>query len=154
MATPFSDVFDAFLARIEDLDWALEEDAEIVNRDLTEILKMAIFEFRFPHISLEVDTPEDGGSASSFVETLGNSEIQVLAILMKLQWLRRQKDTWRLIKQQYTDKDFVLSSQANHLAQIINSLESTEKEVKRAISTYSRCIDGKSYPYSNWVGGI
>ena len=143
MGTSIEKVFDAFLARIDELDFAMELDDEVIKADMTAILNMAIFDFRFPRLSLVYEN-------ENFEEEITNEEVQVLATLMKMHWLRRQVNTWRLIKQQYTDRDFALSSQANHLAQLLKSLESAEKECKRALDTYSR----KGMNYGNLAGGV
>ena len=146
MPTPFSTVFGAFLARIEEDEWLLEEDDSVVEQDMAELLKMAIFDFRFPRVSL-------AHSNDLFTDTLTNNEIQILAISMKLQWLRRQVNTWRNIKQQYSTKDFQFSSQANHLDKLLKSQEMAEKELRRAYDTYDRSRDGKPFPYRTLAGG-
>ena len=56
--TPFLKVYDAFLARITADEWTLEEELAIVERDWQELLKMAIFFFIYPRISLEVEEDE------------------------------------------------------------------------------------------------
>lgn len=146
--TPWSDVFGAFLARIEEDDWMREDDWEIVQQDMLQILGMAIFDFRFPRTSLDLDHMNE-----TFVDELTNAEIQILALLMKLHWLRRQINTWRLIKQQYSTKDFEFSSQANHLDKLIKSLESAEREVRRAFDTYDRSRGHGVYSFSDFAGG-
>lgn len=148
MATPWWTVFGAFLARIEEDDWMREKDQEIVQQDLLQILGMAAFDFRFPRVSLDLDY-----SNETFISELSNAEIQVLATFMKVHWLRRQINTWRVIKQQYSTKDFELSSQANHLDKLIKSLESAEKEAKRALDTYDRSRSHGVYTYSSLAGG-
>jgi hypothetical protein len=55
MATPFLKVYDAFLARITADEWTLEEELAIVERDWQELLKMAIFRFKYPRVDLEVE---------------------------------------------------------------------------------------------------
>ena len=55
MATPFLKVYDAFLGRITADEWTLEEELAIVERDWQELLKMAIFRFKYPRVSLEVE---------------------------------------------------------------------------------------------------
>jgi hypothetical protein len=83
MATPFLKVYDAFLARITADEWTLEEELAIVERDWQELLKMAIFRFKYPRVSLEFeeinneeeeDNPEQLKSYQ-FVEDLTNDEI-------------------------------------------------------------------------------
>jgi len=148
MATPYSEIYGSFLARIEEDDWLREEDLEVVEADMLEILKMAMFDFRFPRVTLVLD-----GTNSAMTNTLTNAEIQVLATAMKVHWLRRQVNTWRVIKQQYSTKDFELSSQANHLDKLLKSLDSAEKELRRVFDTYDRSRDGGVYPYRDLAGG-
>ena len=148
MSTLYSDVYGAFLARIEEDDWLREEDLEVVDADMFQILQMAIFDFRYPRISLAPHQTDAG-----FAATLTNAEIQVLATLMKLHWLRRQVNSWRNIKQQYSTRDFEFSSQANHLDKLLKSLESAEKEMRRMFDTYDRSRNGAVYPYRDLAGG-
>lgn len=110
MATPLRTIYDAFLAKVETDDWTLTEITEEgPSKDLLEdwgmILDAAIVQFRYPRVSLDYE-------GDSFKEDLGNDEIQVLANLMKLEWIRRCIATWDNIRQLYSDKDF---SQANFL---------------------------------------
>lgn len=55
MPTPFLKVYDAFLARITADEWTLEEELAIVERDWQELLRMAIFRFKYPRVSLEYE---------------------------------------------------------------------------------------------------
>ena len=73
MATPFLKVYDAFLARITADEWTLEEELAIVERDWQELLRMSIFRFKYPRVSLETET---------VVETLNNVEVNVIVILL------------------------------------------------------------------------
>jgi len=77
MATPFLKVYEAFLARITADEWTLEEELAIVERDWQELLKMAVERFKYPRISLEIETIEnnDGQVAMQFKEELTNAEI-------------------------------------------------------------------------------
>ena len=59
MATPFLKVYDAFLGRITADEWTLEEELAIVERDWQELLRIAIFRFKYPRVSLEVECLED-----------------------------------------------------------------------------------------------
>jgi len=55
MATPFLRVYDAFLGRITADEWTLEEELAIVERDWQELLRMAIFRFKYPRVELTVE---------------------------------------------------------------------------------------------------
>lgn len=142
MATLFLKVYDAFLARITADEWTLEEELAIVERDWQELLKMAIFRFKYPRVSLEVEEvePEEETNPGQlkqyhFVNDLTNDEIQLLALYMKHEWIKRCIASWENIRQLYADKDF---SQANHLDKL-NKLEAAVNlEVHRAEGIYDR----------------
>lgn len=144
MATPFLKVYDAFLARITADEWTLEEELAIVERDWQELLKMAIFRFKYPRVSLDIEEVELGTEESEnvsqlqtyqFVGDLSNDEIQLLALYMKHEWIKRCIASWENIRQLYADKDF---SQANHLDKL-NKLEAAvSTEVHRAEGIYDR----------------
>jgi len=141
MATPFLKVYDAFLARITADEWTLEEELAIVERDWQELLRMAIFRFKYPRVSL--DSEEVGITTSDdeqlkqyqFVDDLTNDEIQLLALYMKHEWIKRCIASWENIRQLYADHDF---SQANHLDKL-NKLEAAvQLEVHKAEGIYDR----------------
>jgi hypothetical protein len=143
MATPFLKVYDAFLARITADEWTLEEELAIVERDWQELLNIAIFRFKYPRVSLEREEVEPelqeednhGLKMYQFIEDLSNDEIQLLALYMKHEWVKRCIASWENIRQLYADKDF---SQANHLDKL-NKLEAAiQIEVRRAEGIYDR----------------
>ena len=137
MATPFLKVYDAFLARITADEWTLEEELAIVERDWQELLKMAIFRFKYPRVSLEYEEIENSQELKvcQFIDDLNNDEIQLLALYMKHEWVKRCIASWENIRQLYADKDF---SQANHLDKL-NKLEAAILlEVRHAEGVYDR----------------
>ena len=141
MATPFLKVYDAFLARITADEWTLEEELAIVERDWQELLKMAIFRFKYPRIDLEVEEVDNNVTDDhqlrmyQFTGDLTNDEIQLLALYMKHEWIKRCVASWENIRQLYADKDF---SQANHLDKL-NKLEAAvADEIHKAEGIYDR----------------
>lgn len=107
MATLFVKVYDAFLARITADEWTLEEELAIVERDWQELLQMAIFRFKYPRIGLEIEeiSPEEIEETNSlplksyqFVNDLTNDEIQLLALYMKHEWVKRCIASWENIR--------------------------------------------------------
>ena len=113
--TSLMDVYNAFLSRVNEDDWAhcyTEEDLSWFMQDWRAFLDAAISYFKFPKCSLEID--ENKGI---FVdEKMTNQEVHVLATYMKQEWLKRTIDSWENIKTQYEEKDF---SQANLLKTFI-----------------------------------
>lgn len=107
MATPFLKVYDAFLARITADEWTLEEELAIVERDWQELLKIAIFRFKYPRVNLEIETLQEPEGEElgvyQFSEDLTNDEIQLLAMYMKHEWIKRCVASWENIRQLYAD---------------------------------------------------
>ena len=148
MGTPFREVNNAFLGRIEQDEWSLTADLGNLERDWFELMKMAIARFMFPRVSLEYNEIDE-----CFVEELGQEEIQVLAVLMKNEWLKRCLATWRVIQQQYHTKDFEFLSQANHMSKLIDLVELSNKEVSNMINVYGRMRNHQPFNWSQLAGG-
>ena len=116
----------------------------IAQHDWCEFLKMAIFRFRFPRKSLEYDIDQ-----MAFNEELDDAEIQMLAIYMKHEWVKRCVASWEEIKMLYSNKDF---SQANHLDKLIKLSDQLELECAKSAATYYRSINGRPYDYTKLAG--
>ena len=144
MGTPFQAIYDSFLARISSDEWVLPDEMYIAQRDWFEFLKMAIFRFRFPRKSLEYDVEQ-----MAFNEELDDAEIQVLAIYMKHEWVKRCVASWEEIRMLYSNKDF---SQANHLDKLIKLSDQLELECAKSAATYYRSINGHPYDYTKLAG--
>lgn len=139
--TLLTDVYDAFLASINDDEWIFW-DEEDTKRDFRMILNAAMPRFKFPKHDLSIEDEH-------FVEDLSNAEIQILACYMKCEWLNRSILTWERIKPQYEEKDF---SEANMLDKLYSALEQELKEAKLKESIYYRSIDRKPFDYTQLAG--
>ena len=143
MATPFLKVYDAFLARITADEWTLEEELAIVERDWQELLKMAIARFKYPRVNLDFEELTDAAIDDSapqlkiyqFKEDLTNDEIQLLAVYMKHEWVKRCVASWENISALYTSKDF---SAANLLDKLNDLSINVLREVAEQESIYDR----------------
>ena len=147
MATPFLKVYDAFLARITADEWTLEEELAIVERDWQELLKMAIARFKYPRVSLDFEEVNPAGIEDSspqlkiyqFKNDITNAEIQMLALYMKHEWIKRCVASWDHIGQLYTSKDF---SAANHLDKLNDLQLQVKAECDRAKVDYDKSRGG------------
>ena len=92
-------------------------------------------QFRYPRVSLDYDK-----ESAVFTDNLGNDEIQILANLMKLEWIRRCISTWDNIRQLYSDKDF---SQANFLDKLNKTGEQVRDECRLMLDRYGRSTNYK-----------
>lgn len=136
MATPLQTVYDAFLAKIEADDWMLENlESEDVVEDWRMLLDAAIFQFRYPRVSLDYNK-----ESASFDDDLDNDEIQMLSNLMKLEWERRCLAVWDNIRQLYDTRDH---SQANFLDKINKTVAQTQDECRLMMDRYGRAVHYK-----------
>lgn len=135
MATPLQKVYDAFLAKLEEDEWMLAEDVNVVEDDWRQILDAAIFRVRYPHVSLDYDA-----ETGIFIDTLGNDEIQLLANLMKSEWINRTIVVWDNLRQLYSDKDF---SQANFLDKLNKTGAQVENTCRLMLDRYGRAVHYK-----------
>ena len=135
--TPYTKVYEAFLARILEDEWEnwLIDEA---MADWEQILHMAIPHFKFPRVSLE---EVDGG----FSGDLGVEEIQILANFMKVEWLNRCIMTWENVKPLYVERDF---SQANLLDKLNAMLKNEQANAEKMESIYYRSRKGRPFDFS------
>jgi len=147
--TPYQTIYDAFLAKVTEDDWSDETDIDTILYDWRSILESAIPFFKFPRVSLQ-------RNSEGFVNELGEEEIQILANLMKEEWLSRTINTWENVKVMYDERDF---SQANLLDKFIKLLDQCQAKNRKLQKQYSRSIlskeDGLKRPfsYSKFAGG-
>lgn len=140
--TPLSKVYDAFLAKILEDEWENWDVEADVQADWLAILQGALPWFKFPRVDLTIQ-------GESFVGDLKNEEIQILACLMKKEWLNRSILTWENIRDGYTERDF---SQANFLDKLISLLEKEEHNAAELQRVYYRSKSGKPFNYGLLAG--
>lgn len=89
---------------------------------------------------------------SSFNVELTSEEINILAILMKMGWVQRQVTSIEHTRMKYSGPDFKMTSQANHLAKLLNLLNECRRDSLHMQRLYKRRkIDSVTGEYkSNW----
>lgn len=141
--TPYSEVYNAFLAKILEDEWG-GWAPELVEEDLHQILKGAVAWFKFPKVSLKM---EDSG----FEGDLSNLEIQIISTYMKCEWLNRSIMTWENVKPLYEERDF---SQANLLNKLVDALKEERRNALNLENLYYRTDkEGKPFPFARLSGG-
>lgn len=137
MATPYSEVYAAFLRRISDTD-LLQLSQEELSSVLKSFLKGAITQFSKckQDLSLRDDNLEQ------FDIDLTDREIEILGALMVVEWLRPTINASYLLKQTLSTKDFKIYSQAHHLDELIKLKKEAEEDAERMIM---------GYLYDNWL---
>lgn len=147
MATEFQTIYDTFFSKITD-DMYLSLSDEDTANELFSFLKNAIIRFRYPRI----DIRDYDSDLEQFTNDLDIDEIEILAEIMKLSWIKRQIETIELLKMKFSDRDFQLTSQANHLAKLLELRNIQQKEVNKMQEEYGRVNKGTSLLAANLAG--
>ena len=88
---------------------------------------------------------------SAFAADLTTEEINILALLMKQGWVQRQVTSIENTRMKYSGSDFKFTSQANHLAKLINLLTESRRDSFHMQRLYKRRKLDKNGNYqSNW----
>ena len=154
--TPFQVIYDAFLSLVTDdmyLEWAEEE----TYADLRNILLAALSKFEFPRFKLydytfaDTDHPEIEFDQFNFI--VEREEINILATLMIVEWVTRQLATIDITRQRYSSKDFAFTSQANHLAKLLDLKNAFIAQSKASQRLYKRrAMSTEGYIVTNYSG--
>lgn len=155
MGTPFTQVYNRFLGKITD-DMYMELTPEDTLRDLRNLLIDAIPGFEFPRknlldYSLDTTTSNALEETSSFAEELSSEEVNILAILMMINWTQRQVTSIENTRMKFSGSDFKFTSQANHLSKLLNLLAETQRQSHHMQRLYKRRrFDDEGKYESNW----
>ena len=88
---------------------------------------------------------------SRFAVDLTTEEINILALLMKQGWVQRQVTSIENTRMKYSGSDFKFTSQANHLAKLLNLLTESRRDSFHMQRLYKRRKLDKNGNYtSNW----
>lgn len=146
-STPFDIIYNRFLGKITD-DMYMEWTEQDTKEDLKNILLDSIPGFEFPRFPL-YDYDE---YLEEFNCGLTSEEINILALLMYNTWLQRQIASIENTRMKYSGSDFKLTSQANHLAKLIELKKEAERQSHHIQRLYKRrkLIDENGTIKSNW----
>ncbi len=88
---------------------------------------------------------------SHFEADLTSEEINILALLMMCAWLQRQVTSIENTRMKYSGSDFKMTSQANHLAKLLNLLTECQRQSFHMQRLYKRRrLDDDKNIESNW----
>ena len=103
------------------------------------------------------DSPNTSGTPivlvdnSKFNIELTQEEINILAILMKQNWVQRQVTSIENTRMKYSGSDFKMTSQANHLSKLLSLLEESRRDSFHMQRLYKRRKVAADGTYaSNW----
>ena len=93
---------------------------------------------------------------SAFADDLNSEEINILAILMMINWVQRQVTSIENTRMKYSGADFKMTSQANHLQKLLGLLNECHRQSHHMQRLYKRRrihFDDKRY-MSNWSNAV
>lgn len=131
MATQLETVYRPFLNSIEDEEWLLIDDDEVIEDLLLDYLEKATVDFNTCRKSLKIDY-----DAMSFNEELDMDEIVILSKGMILNYLDPKIYREQNLKQAVTSKDYSKLSNANMLDKLIELKKHTRNEFDRYMNNY------------------
>lgn len=135
MATPYSDIYRAFIFKVKayDLMMLLDEDREeILSVYLNAVCR---------HISKKVQNYADLSArddvSCEFSDDIDDELIDIIAECMITEWLKPQIYSDELLESRLNTKDFTEYSPAKLIEQIRNVYEMSKKESLAAINNYT-----------------
>ncbi|WP_099301827.1 hypothetical protein [Bacillus sp. Marseille-P3800] len=129
--TPFDHIRDRFLSKIADND-LLSLDEEDINIETDMLLRAACGKFLHCHLDLAKRNLTD----RYFEIPLNDTEIEILSLLMVNEWLSPKLHRQQLLRQSLSNRDYQMTSQANHLLSLKELKEHNQKELDSLISVY------------------
>ena len=93
---------------------------------------------------------------STFAGDLNSEEINILAILMMINWVQRQVTSIENTRMKYSGADFKMTSQANHLQKLLSLLSECHRQSHHMQRLYKRRrINHDDMRYaSNWSNAV
>lgn len=132
MPTPYSEIDDMFLNDISDdtfLYYTEEEREEKLNDWRTKAI------IRFKACKNNLNDRDD--ELKQFNEDLSNDVKLIIATIMRKYWLNDKIYNLQLIKQRMSNKDWKMTSQAEHLLRLTVLAQELDKEISRMIVDYT-----------------
>ena len=130
MPTEFTEVYEMFLSKITDYD-ILKLDEDELNQEFKMLLKKALARFVYiKDVSVDYDFEQ-------FSRELTELEIDIISSYMVSAWISPKINSITLLRQSLSSKDFSMYSQANHLKELMELKDSTEKDAQYWASRYS-----------------
>jgi len=134
--TKVHEVYEDFLSKISDFGFV---SPDITEQEVEEIiysyLKTAITKFYRCKNSLKI--VEDTLGEKSFESVLHPFEIEVLSVLMLVEYLKPQFMSSETLKQALSDKDFKIYSQASQLRELRLLYKELKADANRMITEYT-----------------
>ena len=131
MATPYTDIYRRFRNKIRDYEDLALTDSEIEETDFQRFVSARV---RFKKCN-KLKSKDD--ILMEFEMDLDDEEIEILAMLMIVEWLNPRVATLDNLKIHMSNKDLSMGSTANHLKTLTELKDHYERKAKELMKSYS-----------------
>lgn len=136
MTTKFTDVYDVFLNKINDYDYATKLSEEDLQFVLDTFLRQAVSKINL-RLGEEIDDFLYDVENGVFLKDIGDIGIDLVSQFMILEYFKPQLYTTELLRQALNDRDYKMFSQANQINQMKDLYNNTRSEINALFTSYS-----------------
>jgi hypothetical protein len=136
MATPYTDVYDFFLSKVEDFSFVDTEKyptVEDLKAELRKYLRSAIVRFK----QSKIDLKDRDEVLEQFNIDLDDDEKEILSSLMVLAYIQPKITSVQNMEQRLVDREYKTYSQGKHLEEMIKLKKDLQLEISQLISAYT-----------------
>lgn len=136
MATDYSLIFDRFLTKINDQQF-LKLPEDDIEEFCKKYLRSAVVKFK----GCKNDLSNRDDSLGLFYDDLRESEMEIIALFMGIEWLSPLIYNRTNLQQFLGDREYRYYSQANHIDKLILLKDTWQSDVEREMISYSYDVD-------------
>lgn len=140
MTTPFEEIYDYFLSKVTDYDFANFSSMEVED-EFEKYLRSAVPKF----FSADQTRLVRDYTTKEFTNDLTDLEKEIISMLMIIEYLNPKIIATENMKQFLASREYKIYSQANHLLKLIELKKHIRAEVNNLMSQYS---------YQNGIAGM
>jgi hypothetical protein len=138
MATPYQDVFSVFVRKITDYSFTGLTQSEFEDI-IIGLLDSSCTKFEE---YCKVDLTQRDNTTKTFAVDLSNKDKEILGTMMIREWLSPLVYTTEIASQVFSERDFKIYSQANHLSTLMDLVSKIEDDINSLITKYTWNIKG------------
>lgn len=136
MTTKFTDVYDVFLNKINDYDYATKLEEKDLKFVLDTFLKQAVAKINL-RLGEDVEDFVYDAAESKFLNDIGDIGIDLVSQFMITEYFKPNLYTTELLRQALNDRDYKMFSQANQINQMKDLYNNTRSENNALLTSYS-----------------
>ena len=135
MATPYSNIYNYFLAQVTDFGFITDEN--FTEDDLHEQFHYYLVSSTTKFKQCKNDLKDRDDTNRQFNEDLTDEEIEILATMMVSAYMKPKIIHSNNLEQKLSDNEFKIYSQANHIKELRQIKKDVDSEVSHLLSSYS-----------------